>query len=45
MYRMYLEHRKFGNVQTTVQVQKKKTNKQRLTNQKLSEILLFWKYR
>ena len=24
MYRMYLEHRKFGNVQTTVQVQKKK---------------------
>ena len=30
MYRMYLEHRKFGNVQTTVQVQKK--NKQTKTN-------------
>ena len=50
---MYIEQRKIWEfitlvpslyVQTTVQVQKKnQTN--RLTNQKLSEILLFWKYR
>ena len=50
MYRMYIEQRKIWEfitlvpslyVQTTVQVQKKKKQTNRLTNQKLSEILLF----
>ena len=48
---MYLIHRKIWEFITlvpslyvqTVQVQKQKKN--RLPNQKLSEILLFWKYR